>query len=120
MIAPLFGSITTQGSMWPASWPSSAVAMYVRAFSGSGTLVYQSSHSLPSLAASTSPFSCCLLSGSSRTPWPSSVAGIGWIMERLPLAAVSRRSSEQSVLSEHLAHPAHRLAQAVLVLDQRD
>ena len=56
--------------------------MYFFVFSGSGTVVKNSSHSLPSFAASIRPFSCSRVSGSSRTPCPSSVAGLGWITLR--------------------------------------
>src|SRR4051795_3462680 len=34
--------------------------------------------------------------------------------------AASRRAAEQAVLAEHVADAARRLAQAVLILDQRD
>jgi hypothetical protein len=49
---------------------------------GAGTEVYQSSHSRPSAAAAASPPACSAPSGSSRTPWPSRVAGTGWIIDQ--------------------------------------
>src|SRR5262245_10420408 len=94
--------------------------MYFAVSPGAGTLVNHSSQSLPSRAASPRPFSCSWDRGSRRTPWPSSVAGFGEIMLRLPLAAASSGSSEKTVLSEHVLDAAHRLAQAMLVLDERD
>src|SRR5436190_12601003 len=49
-------------------------------------------------------------------PMPSSPTRIGRIME----PATSGRAAEQTVLAEHVADAARRLAQAMLVLDQRD
>src|SRR5688572_5481930 len=106
--------------MSPRSCPLKASCRYFPAFSGSGTEVKKSSHSRPSFAASTRSFSCSFFRGSSRTPWPSSVAGTTLIKPGPAFAAASRRPPQQSILAEHVADPAHRLAQAVLVLDQRD
>src|SRR6185436_15909271 len=119
-MALLFRSRTAQGSMSPRSWPLSASSRYFFAFSGSGTEVKKSSQSFPSFAASIRPFSCSRVSGSSRMPCPSRTAGFGWITPRPAFAAGSRRPSQQPVLSEHVADAARRLAQPVLVLDQRD
>src|SRR5438045_3899379 len=49
-------------------------------------------------------------------PMPSSPTRIGRIME----PATSRCAAQKPVLAEHVADAARRLAQAVLVLDQRD
>src|SRR5689334_23318612 len=80
MIAPLSISRTAHGSMWPSCSPASASAMYFAVSLGDGTDVNQSSHSLPSLAASVSAPACSGVSGSRRMPCPSSVIGFGAIM----------------------------------------
>src|SRR6185503_12542316 len=80
MISLVVSSRTAHGSMWPASSPSSAVAMYASHSSGRGTEVYHNSHNLPSEAATPSADACAGVNGSRRIPRPSRTTGAGSII----------------------------------------
>src|SRR5437899_1781908 len=63
------------------------------------------------------PSRSALMTGTPPTvPMPSSPTRMGRIVE----PATSGRAAQETVLAEHVADAARRLAQAVLVLDQRD